>query len=270
MKSLILPLIIFLGSLYACYYTLEQTRLFNEEQTLRLETKEENRKVTALADQKEVELKKAQEALTETKAVRVAAQDRLANLKGQETTLRASIKDKEASLAKFKAQQKKFEDTKAAVAKLAGELEMNFSIDNIEQHLASMKNTKANRVERVDELDLLIAAAEKSIEENTAELARQVAREDARQMKINRGAIEAVITGVQQDWGFLVIGAGSNQGFTPTSTLLVKRDGRMIGKVRPSSIEATQTIAEIIFPSLAPGVRLQPGDKVIFDNPAID
>ena len=147
---------------------------------------------------------------------------------------------------------------------------MNFSIDNIEQHLASMKNTKANRVERVDELDLLIAAAEKSIEENTAELARQVAREDARQMKINRGAIEAVITGVQQDWGFLVIGAGSNQGFTPTSTLLVKRDGRMIGKVRPSSIEATQTIAEIIFPSLAPGVRLQPGDKVIFDNPAID
>ena len=73
MKSLILPLIIFLGSLYACYYTLEQTRLFNEEQTLRLETKEENRKVTALADQKEVELKKAQEAPTETKAVRVAA-----------------------------------------------------------------------------------------------------------------------------------------------------------------------------------------------------
>ena len=61
MKSLILPLIIFLGSLYACYYTLEQTRLFNEEQTLRLDTKEENRKVTALADQKEVELKKAAE-----------------------------------------------------------------------------------------------------------------------------------------------------------------------------------------------------------------
>ena len=270
MKSLILPLLIFLGSLTAVYFTLEQTKLFEDEQTLRLDTKEENRKVTALADQKEVEQKEAEEARDATKAERIAAQDNLANLKGNEKTLRASIADKESQLAKFKAQQKRFEDAKAEVAKLAQELGMNFNIDNIEQHLASMKDTKANRVERVDELDVLIAAAEKSIEENTTELARQVAREEARQMKINRGAIEAVITGVQQDWGFLVIGAGSNQGFTPTSTLLVKRDGRMIGKVRPSSIEANQTIAEIIFPSLARGVRLQPGDKVIFDNPAID
>lgn len=270
MKPLILPLIIFLGSLYAVYDTLERTRLFNKEQTLRLETKDENRKVTALADQKEVELKKAQEDLVETKSIRVSAQDRIANLKGQESTLRSNIKQKEASLAKFKAQQKKFEDTKAAVAKLAGDLGMSFDIDNIEQHLSTMKETKATRVARVDELDVLIAAAEKSIEENTSELARQVAREEARQLKINRGAVEAVITGVQQDWGFLIIGAGTNQGFTPTSTLLVKRDGRLIGKVRPSSIEATQTIAEIIFPSLAPGVRFQPGDKVIFDDPTVD
>ncbi len=147
---------------------------------------------------------------------------------------------------------------------------MSFTIDNIEQKLNEMKGTKAQRVDKVDELDVLIAAAEKSIQESTAELGRQVAREEARQLKINRGAIEAVVTGVQQDWGFLVIGAGTNQGFTPTSTLLVKRDGRMIGKVRPSSIEPNQTIAEIIFPSLARGVRLQPGDRVIFDDPTVD
>ena len=270
MKSLILPLIFFLGSLYGVYYTLEQTRILKMVNEVRKETDDENAQTTALAEQRERERDLAKEALQETVRVRTEAQDRLANLRGQETTLRASIKQKEASLAKFKAQQKKFEDTKAEVAKVAAELGKTFTIDNIEQELAAMKATKANRVERVDELDLLIAAAEKSIEENTAELARQVAREEARQLKINRGAIEAVVTGVQQDWGFLVIGAGSNQGFTPTSTLLVKRDGRLIGKVRPSSIEANQTICEIIFPSLARGVRLQPGDKVIFDNPAID
>jgi hypothetical protein len=33
--------------------------------------------------------------------------------------------------------------------------------------------------------------------------------------------------------------------------------------VRPSSIEPTQTIAEIDFDTLATGVRLQPGDRVI-------
>ncbi len=79
MKSLILPLLIFLGSLTAVYFTLEQTKLFEDEQGRRLETKEKNRKVTALADQREVELKKAQEALTATVATRVAAEDRIAN-----------------------------------------------------------------------------------------------------------------------------------------------------------------------------------------------
>lgn len=270
MKSLILPLIIFLGSLTGVYFTLEQTRLFNIEQDLRLETKETNRQVTAQADAKEVDLKKAEEALAQTKFTRTETQDRIANLKGQENQLRASITQKESELAKFKAQQKRFEDTKAEVAKLATELNMSFTIDNIEQQLLAMKQTKEQRVENIDELDVLIAAAENSIEANTIELANQVKREEKRQMKINRSSIEAVITGVQQDWGFLVIGAGSNSGFIPTSTMLVKRDGRMIGKVRPSSIEPNQTIAEIIFPSLAPGVRLQPGDTVIFEDPTLE
>ncbi len=270
MKSIILPLLIFLGSLTAVYFTLEQTKLFEEVQQERRDTNDKNTQTSALADQKEVEQKEAEEARDATIAERILAEDNLANLKGNEKTLRSTIAGLEAELAKFKAQQKRFEDAKAEVAKLAGELGMSFTIDNIEQHLASMKDTKANRVERVDELDVDIADMEEAIVVHTAELARQVAREEARQLKINRGAIEAVITGVQQDWGFLVIGAGSNQGFTPTSTLLVKRDGRLIGKVRPSSVEANQTIAEIIFPSLARGVRLQPGDKVIFDDPAID
>jgi hypothetical protein len=42
----------------------------------------------------------------------------------------------------------------------------------------------------------------------------------------------------------------------------------MIGEVRPSSIEPNQTIAEINLESLASGVRLQPGDRVILAEPA--
>ena len=61
----------------------------------------------------------------------------------------------------------------------------------------------------------------------------------------------------------VVIGAGTKTGFTPQTTLLVKRDGKLIGKVRPTAIEPTQTIADIVTDSMAPGVRLQPGDRVI-------
>jgi hypothetical protein len=80
--------------------------------------------------------------------------------------------------------------------------------------------------------------------------------------------MEARVTAVNHDWGFLVIGAGSNSGFSPQTSLLVKRDGRLIGKVNPSAIEPTQTIAEIDLKALAPGVRIQPGDSVILAKPA--
>ena len=92
-------------------------------------------------------------------------------------------------------------------------------------------------------------------------------RDIERNSRIGRNSMEAVVTAVNQDWGFIVIGAGSNSGFTPQSALIVRRDGRMIGRVRPSSIEPTQTIAEIEFDSLATGVRLQPGDRVILAKP---
>ena len=75
--------------------------------------------------------------------------------------------------------------------------------------------------------------------------------------------MESVITAVDQNWGFVVIGAGAKTGFTPQTVLLVKRDGKLIGKVRPTAIEPTQTIADIVTDSMAPGVRLQPGDRVI-------
>ena len=48
----------------------------------------------------------------------------------------------------------------------------------------------------------------------------------------------------------------------------MKRDGKTIGRVHPSAIEPTQTIAEIDMDTLSPGVRLQPGDRVILSKPA--
>jgi hypothetical protein len=89
-----------------------------------------------------------------------------------------------------------------------------------------------------------------------------------RSSRISKNSMEAVVTAVNQDWGFLVIGAGSNSGFAPQSSLLVERDGRRIGRVKPSSIGATQTVAEIDLESVAAGVRLQPGDRVILATPS--
>jgi hypothetical protein len=80
--------------------------------------------------------------------------------------------------------------------------------------------------------------------------------------------VQAVVSAVDHEWGFVVIGAGSNSGFTPQTELVIERDGIRIARVTPSSVEPSQTIAEIDSKSLSAGVRIQPGDRVILATPA--
>src|SRR5690606_4623874 len=120
--------------------------------------------------------------------------------------------------------------------------------DEIVKIEESAKSKKA----RSEELLTLIEGAQKQIAASKAEAERLSTKAIESSVRISRNAMEAVVTAVNQDWGFLVIGAGSNSGFTPQPSLLVKRDGKLIGRVRPTAIEATQTIADIDLESLAP------------------
>ncbi len=145
---------------------------------------------------------------------------------------------------------------------------VELDINDTDRTLTQIEEQKQNRVSKSEEINVLMTAAEKILTTNSAERDRLVQRESLRATKLEQNAMEAVITGVNQDWGFLVIGAGTNSGFTPQSALIVQRNGKMIGRARPSSIEPTQTIAEINFDSIAPGVRIQPGDKVVYETPS--
>lgn len=270
MKALILPLLIAIGAIVGIYYTLENQRVLDELLAKIEKTQAENVSVTATGDQRQKELDDAKEALKVTEGNFIAISEDLRKEKGNTGTLNGQIQQANQFLAVYERQKEEHERVSEEVANLAQTLGESFSIESIEQAKNDMEGRRDDRIAKVDELDVLITAAKKSIEANTAELARQVEREERRQMKITRSQMEAVVTGVNQDWGFIVIGAGSNSGFTPQSALLIERDGRMICKVRPSSIEPTQTIAEINFDSLLPGVRVQPGDKVIFENPTVE
>ena len=120
---------------------------------------------------------------------------------------------------------------------------------------------------KLDELETLVGSGEKALAARRSEIDTLMRRDIQRSARIARNSMEAVITAVNQDWGFLVIGAGANSGFTPQTSLLVQRDGQLVGRVTPSAIEPTQTIAEIDFDSLPAGARIQPGDRVILAKP---
>lgn len=249
------------------YYTLEHTRLFEDLQAERLKTIEDNKTTSAFADGKEKELKDERAVLAEAESQKVLLTESIRALQSAGGLLERDVAELDVTLSAQKEEFEILEKAMEEVGVILADLGEDINFDNLPEKIAQVEEDKKQRIAKLEELETLVSAAESLLTKNKGELERLVQRKVARDSRIGRNAMESVITAVNQDWGFLVIGAGSNSGFTPQTSLLVQRDGRMIGRVRPSSIEPTQTIAEIDYSSLAIGVRFQPGDRVILEKP---
>lgn len=252
----------------AAYFTLEHSRKFGELEKVRIETIATNKVVSANADAKEADLRKANEELAASEKSREELTQALDSLKATASTLKSEAADHDRTLkgqeAEFEELNKTLEQVNIMLKDLGGDI----TIENLPEKNQQLENDRKSNKDKLEELETLIVSAEKSLASKRDEIDRLVRREIQRNARIGQNAMEAVVTAVNQDWGFLVIGAGSNSGFSPQTPMLVKRDGRMVARVTPSAIEPTQTIAEIDFKSMAVGVRIQPGDRVILAKPA--
>jgi hypothetical protein len=251
----------------AAYFTLEHSRKFGELQDVRLKTIADNKAVSANADVKEKELKDEKGVLAAAETKREELTASISALKSKGSTLERDVAELDNEIGAQNEEFAELEKTLKEVQEILKTLGDDINLDNLAEKIQQVEDDKKARIATLDEKNTLIEAAEKLLSQNRDESDRLVKRKVERDARIGRNSMQSVITAVNQDWGFLVIGAGSNSGFTPQTSLTVERDGRFIGRVRPSSIEPTQTVAEIDFKSLATGVRLQPGDRVILSKP---
>ncbi len=233
----------------------------------RLETIETKKQTIASAEVADTEIAKLQDILKQTKEQRESAEIALSSAKAIGSGLTNDLAKLDEELRAQKEEFDQLEKTLAEVGDILKDLGGDITFDNLPEKIQLIEDDKKAKTAALEELETLVSGAENTLTGNRAELDRLVKRMVDRSARISGNSMSAVITAVNQDWGFLVIGAGSNSGFTPQSALLVERDGRRIARVRPSSIERTQTIAEIDFESLAAGVRIQPGDRVILAQP---
>ena len=252
----------------AAYFSYAQSQKFESQQAIRLETTKTEATTSAEADGTNKQYKDEQAALAESTRKRDEIVQGITALKAAETSLKRDIAGVENELATQKQELAELDKAIEELQKVVGTLGGDVTIDNIGDKIVEFEKSLKEKKAKMDELTTLIDGAQKKIAASRAESKRLSDRAVESAVRISRNALEAVVTAVNQDWGFLVIGAGSNSGFTPQSSLLVKRDGKLIARVRPTAIEATQTIADIDLDSLAPGVRIQPGDRVIVATPA--
>jgi cell shape-determining protein MreC len=74
------------------------------------------------------------------------------------------------------------------------------------------------------------------------------------------------VLAVNQAWNFVVLNIGNRNGIESNSEFLVKRGTTFIGKVRITTVEPANSIADIVPSSLKQGLSIQPGDDVIFQT----
>lgn len=251
----------------ACYFSLEEARKFEVVQKTRLDTIKTHKEVSANADVKEKELKDERKVLAASKEARDVLTQSIEVLKSTASILERDLAEVNNTLDGQKEEFAELEKTMQEVTAILKELGGDVNLDNLHEKIEQIEEDKKARVVKLDELQKIMEDKQKLLANTRAELDRLNKRDMERSARIGRNSMESMITAVNQDWGFLVIGAGSNSGFTPQTSLIVQRDGRMIGRIVPSAIGPTQTIAEIDFKSLSPGVRLQRGDRVMLATP---
>lgn len=261
----VVAIVVLLG---AAFLTLQHRSKFIKLEEVRLKTKADNAAVTEDAVTEEAKLKIAREGMTAADQKREELTQGLAAIQSSLTNLQREAGDLDTTL---KSQEDEFAELNKAreeVASIVKNLGQDITLENLGEKIQEIDADLKAKQAKLEELKTLAESASKALATSRAEMDRLVKREIERNALIGRNSMEAVVTAVNQDWGFLVIGAGSNSGFTPQTGLLVQRDGRLVGRVTPSAIEPTQTIAEIDFKSVGAGVRLQPGDRVILAKPA--
>jgi len=266
MKAILYALVIVvIGG--AIYSSIQHTHKYEALQKDRLDTIAERKNVDSQAAAQITELKKERALLAAAEQKKEETIQQITDLKSKASSMERDIAELDTTLKGQDEEFAELDKTMKEVQAVLKELGDDITLDNLAEKIQQVTDVKKAKEDKFDELKTLVAAAEKLLTSNRAEVDRMVKRDIERDSNIGHNSVEAVLNSVNQDWGFVVIGAGSVTGFSPQTALLVKRDGRVIGRVRPSSIEPSQTIAEIDFSSLAPGVRLQPGDHVMLAKP---
>ncbi len=124
----------------------------------------------------------------------------------------------------------------------------------------------ADLTRQLDEQKVLREGLEgqaKSAQAQTAMLSKRIAdRESGASMNGLRGQVLAV----DHNWNFVVLNLGNRNGVNNSSEMIVERGGSMVGRIKITAVEPSQSVADIVPNSVPAGIDVRPGDTVVFQG----
>jgi len=229
-------------------------------------------KVQDLTDKNQrlgTDLATAQQEAARDKALARSAQDELGKAKDAAATAQSQLESAQSDL----------QNANSQIATLSG------SVSTLQTALANATHTPINNVQptgpstadfdkltdqlkdaqaQVTELNQIkdtLTGKVKDAESRADDLQKIV---DDQKAHVMRNGLEGEVLAYNPGFNFVVLSIGDRQGAVNNAEMILERGGSQIGKVRITEVEPSTSVADIIPGSLARGVRVQPGDRVIF------
>ena len=200
--------------------------------------------------------KRAEDDLTAAKATVEEREAALAAQKTEVQTLTTSLADAKTAAD---ASAKQVSDLEAKIASMGTGQEIDPNTTGINPLQAELDRTRAELAEARQVQETLNARATEA-ESKIANAERQV-------QEYKSGYVQSGLSGrvlaYNAGWNFVVLNIGDRQGLKANTPMIVVRNGQQIARVRVTSVEPTQAIADVLPNSLARGATVQPGDTVV-------
>lgn len=143
-------------------------------------------------------------------------------------------------------------------------------MNNVAQLVAEIERTEQDNTRLAGEVsaaeakrDALVARSEQ-IDKSVADLNKL---EDEQRARISPASLRTSIRNVFNDWGFVVLSGGADQGIVLGSRLAVMRGDTKVAELLVNNVESAKASADIVPASKAEGVTLSPGDVVVAVRP---
>lgn len=115
-----------------------------------------------------------------------------------------------------------------------------------------------------DELQVVKDGLENNLKAAQNQVAESSRREAARISGVSMNGLRGRVLAVDRSWNFVVLNLGDRNGVNSNATMIIQRGGSLVGKVRITSVEPSQSIADIIPNSVPAGISVQEGDTVVY------
>ncbi|MES2594884.1 MAG: hypothetical protein V4662_06095 [Verrucomicrobiota bacterium] len=225
--------------------------------------------VIALNNDVKKSLDEANKSVTEVNGV-VAS---IATVQGELDVEGEKVKSQKLKLAQIdndlKRDQDMLESNNKELADLRQKLEKlpkGMKPETMVEEINSMKKSTAELQSQAEMKKKDVVAEEEKMGQARKEYEEVVRKIEDRKKSFDRNSLVARVVAVNDAWGFVVIDAGQASGINEATKLLVTRGNQTVGKLSIISVQGNRTVANILPETVARGMSIAPGDRVILEN----